>query len=203
MLFVIIPIWGILIFYYLGLYNAVLRYMSVKLLKAIAIGVSVLILSIYTLGYLFSFHDLPRSVPLIFGLCAWVYLSGSRLFIRGYYHWLNNRISQHQKVIIYGAGAAGLQLVLSMQASGEYTPVAFIDNDINKIGVDLSGIPTRPPSELGSLIARHKVKALLLAIGNISPEQRSKILQYISKFSIKVLSFPQQMKLLMRVCYQN
>ena len=189
-LFVVLPILGVFIFDRLGLYKAVVRFMSIHLLKAVALGVFILVLFIYSFSYLLDMINAPRSVPLIFGLAAWMYLSGSRLLIRGYYQWLSNKISSQNDVIIYGAGSIGTQLILSMQASGIFRPIALLDDDKNKIGTNLHGIVIKSPEDLGKLVNQNNVKMVLLAIGNLSSKERARILGQISKFPVKVKTVP-------------
>src|SRR5690606_30408955 len=67
----------ILAFVKLGLYRAVIRYLSEHAFLAILIGVVLSSVSLIVLGFLF--HALvPRSVPVIYGALAFLLVAGTR-----------------------------------------------------------------------------------------------------------------------------
>jgi lipopolysaccharide cholinephosphotransferase len=53
-----------------------------------------------------------------------------------------------QKIVIFGAGQAGVAALKNLQA--KYLPVAFCDNDANKVGTELASLPIICPQELQS-----------------------------------------------------
>ncbi|NRP37565.1 UDP-N-acetyl-alpha-D-glucosamine C6 dehydratase [Marinobacterium sp. xm-a-121] len=189
-LFLVTPVLGVLIFMKLGMYRAVLRYMNVKLLQSVAVGVFLLVLVLYSSAVIFDIWRVPRSVPIIFGLAAWLYLGGSRLILRSYYHWLSGKVSNRHVAIIYGAGSAGAQLALSLQAGGEVKPIAFIDDDRNLQKNIVCGLRVHSPSELEKLVERHGVDSIMLAMLNVTAAQRRLILERLSKLSVHILTMP-------------
>lgn len=140
-LFIFIPLFGVVVFVKLGLYRAVIRYMSVKVLQSIALGVVLIIAGAYAFAQLIDLAGVPRSIPIIFGLSAWLYLGGSRLIIRSYYHWLISNHVKRERVVIYGAGGAGSQLALLLKGGAEYTPVVFVDDDKALWRSQVQGLP--------------------------------------------------------------
>ncbi len=86
----------------------------------------------------------PRSVPLMATLVALAVTVLARVSFRRYRdHRSRPNRSSAQRVIVFGAGDAGLQLVRSMlsdSASG-YLPVAMIDDDQRAWGRRLAGVP--------------------------------------------------------------
>jgi FlaA1/EpsC-like NDP-sugar epimerase len=132
----------------------------------------------------------PRSVPIIFGLSAWLYLGGSRLVLRSYYHWLSGKVSSRHVAIIYGAGSAGAQLALSLQAGGEVKPVAFIDDDRKLQKNTVCGLRVYSPGELETLVERHGVDSIMLAMLNVTAAQRRLILERLSNLSVNILTMP-------------
>jgi len=189
-LFVFIPFVGVAIFIKLGLYRAVVRFMSMRLLSSVASGVALLIAAAFVFVKLTDIHGIPRSIPLIFGMAAWLYLGGSRLLVRSYYHWLTTRNQSVQKVLIYGAGSAGSQLVHSLNQGDEYRVKGFIDDDASIVGSSLAGIKVYPTKVLKDLIEANNIDAILLAIPNASRGQRCSVLQLVSQFPVHVQSIP-------------
>ena len=195
-LFVVTPIFGVFIFVKLGLYRAVVRYMNVKLLQSVALGVFLLVACLYALAVSFDIWRVPRSVPIIFGLSAWLYLGGSRIIIRSYYHWLSTRLSKHNRTVIYGAGSAGAQLALSLQAAGDMNPVAFIDDDPKLHRSTLCGLKIYSRDQIKSFINDRGVHTVLLAMVNISASKRKQVLEALADFPVQVKTMPSVSELL-------
>ena len=111
------------VFIKLGLYRAVIRYLSDKAFLTIVYGVAASALSMIVLGYLMQVF-IPRSVPIIYGALAFVFVSGTRLGVR----MIVNHPKQMAKeaVAIVGAGETGMQLASALEQGMEYRPVVFV-----------------------------------------------------------------------------
>jgi len=134
-----------------GFYRLYWRYASIEELLYITIlmVIAVLIQAVFfdameLLGYS-GLDILPRSLPLIDGLLSCIFIGGLRFSIR-----IVERISQQrpvfntqERVLIVGAGSAGISLVQQMQRNPQlgFHPVAFIDDDRRKFGAYIRGIP--------------------------------------------------------------
>ena len=195
-LFLVAPVFGVLIFIKLGLYRAVVRYMNAKLFQTVAIGVLLLVSVLYAAALFFDIWRVPRSVPIIFGLSAWLYLGGSRLIVRSYYHWLTNKTNTRERVIIYGAGAAGAQLALMLNSGSEYYPVAFVDDDKTLKKVNVAGCKVHPTLDLPDLINRFEVAHILLAMPSASAEERRRVLEQLSELHVSIKSMPSMLELI-------
>lgn len=189
-LFAVAPVVGVLIFVKLGMYRAVVRYMNVKLLQSVALGVFLLVAALYLAAVTFDIWRVPRSVPLIFGLSAWLYLGGSRIIIRSYYHWLTTSAGKANATLIYGAGSAGAQLALALQASGEAQPIGFIDDDPKLWRSSVCGLPVHSAHALEKLLATQQVKTVLLAMLNVTPQRRRAILDRLAPLGLEVKTMP-------------
>nr|WP_236744045.1 hypothetical protein [Marinobacter similis] len=97
----------ICVFIKLGLYRAVIRYLSDKAFLTVVYGVIASALCMIVLGYLMQVF-IPRSVPIIYGALAFVFVSGTRLGVR----MMVNHPKQRAKeaVAIVGAGETGMAL---------------------------------------------------------------------------------------------
>ena len=195
-LFVFVPIFGISVFIKLGIYRTVIRFMNTKILQTIAVGVGLIILGIYTFTQLYGLTTVPRSVPIIFGLCALLYFGVSRLLIRGLYHWLVSTQSESKRAVIYGAGEAGSQLSMLLHLSTEFVPVAFIDDDSHLWGNQVRGLGIFNPIELPNLIEKKQIDVVLLALPQADEFRRGEILRTISKLPVEVKSMPSLSELL-------
>lgn len=195
-LFVIMPIVGVCIFMRLGLYRAIVRFMGIQAIWAVVKGVSLLALFLWALAFVFQVQPFPRSIPIIFSLVALVYVGGSRLLIRHYYHWLLRHHVDKDAVLIYGAGGAGIQLATALSDGREYYPVGFIDDDASLWKSTIKGLPVYGLEYLGEVINREDVKHLLLAIPNASNQERKRVLEQLSVYSIHIQTIPSMPDLL-------
>jgi len=189
-LFVITPVLGVALFAKLGLYRAVVRFINTQAVKAVVLGVGALALSLYMFAEFLGISQFPRSVPINFALAAILYVGGSRLAVRSYYHWLIKHFVKKEPVLIYGAGGAGVQLAGLLDGGAEYTPVGFLDDDASLWRSSVAGLPVYNPNTLGEVIENQEVTHLLLAIPGVSGRRRREILEYVAEFPLHVKTMP-------------
>ncbi len=189
-LFIATPLVGLLVFMKLGLYRAVVRFMGAQAILAVFKGVAVLAVLMWALAYFFQIAQFPRSVPAIFALAALVYVGGSRLLVRNYYHWLIGRYVKKEPVLIYGAGGAGVQLSTALAGGAEYVPVGFLDDDPSLRKSTVAGMPVYDPAKIGELIASEGVTHVLLALPSASRSERRVILERLAEHSVHVKTIP-------------
>lgn len=171
----------------LGLYRAVIRFIDTKALSAIFIGSMLSGLLMVIVNY-FIQTPMPRSVPFIYSALLLIFVGGSRLMIRGLISTQNSR--GREGVIIFGAGSSGRQLAMSLQHGAEYRPVAFVDDNLELKNTQVAGTKVHERKELEDLIQKHQVKKILLAIPSASAKHRKKILNYLEKLPVEVLTMP-------------
>ncbi len=182
----IIP-FSILAFVKLGLYRAVLRYMSLQALTAILLGV---VASTVTLVFVSYFTDatLPRTVPIIYAAFALVFVGGTRALVRSL---VGSGVKRDgEPVIIYGAGVSGRQLLNSLVLSHEYYPYAFVDDDKALHGSVIQGVHVHSPSIIRKLISQKAATKVLLAIPSATRTKRKVILERLESLSTQVLTIP-------------
>jgi len=100
-----------------------------------------------------------------------------------------------QRVIIYGAGSAGLQLYESLRQEGTYQLAAFVDDNPKLQGGRLREKSILSFHSLQNLHANNPLDWVLLALPGVKHEQRKKILQQIRllKVGVRVLPTADQM----------
>ena len=167
----------------LGLYRAVIRFLGYQVLTAVVIGVAISSLAMIIAGYLLQAF-VPRSVPLIFLGLGLLFVGGTRFALRALFAVDSNRGRQH--VVIYGAGESGLQLATTLLQGRVFRPVAFLDDDKSKHGTILNGLRVHKPRHLVRIAADYNVGRVLLAMPQLSPSERARIIQNLSRSEIKV-----------------
>ena len=182
------PVLALPIFMRFGLYRAVIRYISFKALWAIAQAVSLYALLWGVITFMSAAQGIPRSVILINWVLSLLVISGARLIARWLFDDMGNNTGK--KVIIYGAGSAGRQLLVALEHSAEYAAVAFIDDNKALVKGFVNGIEVIDKSKLKFFIDKYQVEEILLAMPSISNSCRKQIIDFLQEFAIKVRTLP-------------
>lgn len=172
----------------MGLYRAVIRYLGPKAVLTVVAGVTVSVLLLTVLNELVWQRALPLGVFPIYWAFALIYVGGSRFVVRGLmnFRWSNGT----QRVAIYGAGTAGVQLAAALNRSGRYHPMAFIDENRSLQGNTINGIEIFAPQMLPSLIRDEGLSAILLALPKQSRRRRQEILKTLEPLGVLVQTVP-------------
>jgi FlaA1/EpsC-like NDP-sugar epimerase len=176
------------IFVRMGLYRAIIRYLGPKAVLAVIAGVSASVVLLSLLNEIVWDRALPLGVFPIFWSFALIYVGGSRFIVRGLmnFRWSNGT----QRVAIYGAGAAGVQLATALNRSGRYHPMAFIDENRSLQGSTINGIEVFDPKMLPDLIRDEGLTVILLALPTQSRRRRQEILKTLEPLSVLVQTVP-------------
>lgn len=171
----------------LGLYRAILRYLTFHVLAVVSLGVIISAASISVLAF-FLDASVPRSIPIIYGAFLCLLCGGSRLVVRIFFAQVNNRGSK--RVLIYGAGTAGRQLAFALRSSDTHKVVGFIDEDKALYNTIIMGLKVKGISSAESLIEKYSVSQILLAVPSASRARRKEILNSLVHLSPEVLTVP-------------
>ena len=178
----------VVVFKRLGLYRAVLRYLTFQALSVVTIGTLVSALLLAVLG-VYSGHPFPRTVPIIYGAFLALLCGGSRAIIRSLV--AQSYAHQSRNVLIYGAGSGGRQLAMALRGSGEYRVRAFIDGDSTLTNTVILGLPVIPMSDVMNMINKHDVSQVLLAVPSAKRSRRKEILDELAKMLVEVRTVPE------------
>lgn len=159
------------VFYLCGMYSLGWRHVGLHdmLLAArtAALGSVLLTLLVFVFGRLLTLPPLYVLIPVDF-MATLCLVGGFRISGRVYAELRNGRHSAHPKrVLVYGAGSAGEQLVRAMQSDVQHTyqPVGFIDDDVSKVGTTIHGVKVLGTgNDLGRISSAYRVDELLIAI---------------------------------------
>lgn len=136
------------------------------------------------------FSGFPRSVLVIDFAFTLIGLIGVRIGKRSVRCLRSLRSSppNSRRVIIVGAGAAGEMVVRSLlQDMGiTYWPVGFLDDDLNKHGLSIHGVPVvGSRNSLPEIIKSHSIEAVLIAMPSASPSVIKETVDIARKSGIK------------------
>ncbi|MEG0007291.1 MAG: nucleoside-diphosphate sugar epimerase/dehydratase [Aeromonas sp.] len=177
---------SIALFVRLGLYRAVLRYVSFRVLWTISLG-AFLSTCFFVMAAFYFDVFLPRTVSVIYLSFLVLLVGGVRLFFRAL---LNTTRLARTQVLIYGAGSSGRQLQVALLQGNEFYPVAFVDDDPAKQGCVIQGCTVYNSTELPILIDHHGVQKILLAMPSSTRARRQEVINALEPLSCEVLSIP-------------
>ena len=172
----------------MGLYRAVIRYIGSRAIQSILIGVSISVVILAILKWLLPSTALSFDVLVVYWSLAIIYVTSSRFFARSFLQ--RHRRLSAERVIIYGAGSAGVGLVWSMQRLGRYYPVGFVDDEPALQGVTVAGLEVDSPKQLPSLIRNKGVSAVLIALPSTSRRRRREIIESLEPLGVRLQIVP-------------
>ena len=179
----------IFIFSQLGLYRAILRYLTFQALFVVSIGTLFSMFAFY--GLRFYIDELvPRTVPIIYALFLVLFAGGSRMIMRNYISNRNVFKSYRKNVIIYGAGSTGRQLCFTLRSNQEYKVVAFVDKDLTLFNTNIMGVRVYNSDDITKVIDKKNITKILLALPSASRSERKAVLSGLESLSIEVQTVP-------------
>jgi FlaA1/EpsC-like NDP-sugar epimerase len=185
-----VPVLSMPVFVGLGLYRAVVRFMGLQALLAVVKGVTISALIMAVVTVLVGQYGFPRSVLVLYWLIALVLVGGSRLAARSFFHRITRGRHAKERVIIYGAGAAGVEAASALMSGREYSPVAFVDDDSVLQGQEVHGIRVHSPASLEHLADRYGATQVLLAMPSVGRSQRRRIISDLEAKQLHVKTLP-------------
>ena len=176
-----------------GLYRSVLRHagpeLLVLLLRSVLLGAGLFAL----MDLMLEEYHIPRSIIVMSAAFSFLGLLSTRLMIR----WVvrlhvvePQQREKLQRVVIYGAGSAGLQLYESLRQEGTYQLAAFVDDDPKLQGGLLREKSILSFSGLQELHLNNPLDWVLLALPGVKHEERKNILQQIRLLKVGVRVLP-------------
>ena len=175
------------IFVRLGLYRAVVRFIGAQAIVAVTAGVTASVVVLAVINAVLPGDGIPLKALLIYWALALVYVGGTRILARNL---MNLRPVGAERVVVYGAGAAGAQAVSALRSGGSYDPVAFIDDDPSLHRSAVAGIDVYGPGALRMLIEEESVRVVLLALPSQSRRRRQEILKLLEPYPVRVMTVP-------------
>jgi FlaA1/EpsC-like NDP-sugar epimerase len=189
------------IFWSFGFYRRYWRYASIEELIYISLlmGASVIVQSLlfdvlsYTLP--FTVDELPESLPFIDGLLSCIFIGALRFSVRVVER-VNQRrgiYSPRERVLIIGAGSAGVSLVQEMQKNPQlgFHPVAFIDDDPQKLKARIRGIVVvGDRDKIPDIVQSLRIHKAIVAMPAVAGKVIREIVDICSQAGIQTCTLP-------------
>ena len=197
-IYALAPTLAIPVFVRLGLYRAIFRYTDLAALMAVtqavgayAIAFFLILFWQHTLWASRSPEFLPRSLGILQPLIFLLLVGSSRLVAR---FWLagGRRAdpAARGRLLIYGAGDAGVQTAAAIANARQFVLVGFVDDDPAKAGRSINGVTVYPPHSIRDLVERSAVSDILLALPSATRARRNDIIASLSTVAVHIRTLP-------------
>ena len=187
----------LIIFWGVGFYRRYWKYASIEegiYIVTLMMGVVVIQTTLFNLLEMLL-GELPQSLPILEGILSCIFVILLRFSVR-----VVERISHRQKisknrerVLIIGAGSAGVSLVEDMQRNPQFGayPVGFIDDDIKKQNIHLRGIPVLGNRQkIAEVIKTLKIRKVIIAMPTVPGQTIRQIVDICQNNGVQPSTLP-------------
>ena len=187
---------NIVVFASLRIYAGIVRYTSaqdsLRILLAVVLS-SFSIFFIHAVSVSFGFMPFVSVTSLIlYSLCCFVFLISYRFFVKFFFLYVKNLKLDKVRVIIYGAGEAGLATKRTFDHDPKFNKniLAFVDDDDRKVGKMIDGVRILDAKYLEKLIVLHEVDEIIFESYTIPVERKNAIVDVCLQHEVKALNIP-------------
>ena len=155
--------------YGFSLYTGKYASSSLEEVIALCLSTAITIILLFTLRVLTDFSLVPRSVPIVAGTLAIIFMLVSRILTSPRFSKLLPNELNGEKTLVYGAGIAGRQIVEQMLwQSDKYNPIGFLDDDPAKSNLRIFGRRVMGNvNTLEMIVKKFEIRILIVAISGI------------------------------------
>ncbi len=177
-------------------YAGIIRYTSSKdaqrIFVVISIGSVILGITDIITYNLQGKLIIPTSIIIIDFIVTVFLLVAARTIVKVVYYELKNPRRDKTKVIVYGAGEAGVITLrtLDKDAGAKYKVVAFVDDDKKKKGKKIEGVKIYHTDELDELLKETEISFIIISTTHISPTKKQKLVEKCLNYNTRVLNVP-------------
>ena len=175
--------------YLSGFYRVVLRSFEDAQIKQVALALLMLAVFFTLLSKYRILPQLPPMLPWVYAVLVFAWLWASRSAAKV----LLNRVHGQQdrkRVLIYGAGQSGRQVLALLMSTADMKVVGFVDDDPLLLGGQIAGQRIYAGADVARVIEQQKVDTVLLAMPSTPRPRRREILQQLENQHVNVLSLP-------------
>jgi FlaA1/EpsC-like NDP-sugar epimerase len=177
----------VLTFIRLGLYRAVVRFLSDRAMLTISGGALISVVWLLLFGAVLEV-PLPGAVVIMYGTLAFLFVGGTRLGVRMLINHPGHR--NKQPVGIVGVGETGRQLASALAHGTEHRPAAFFTLEPAAHLSLISAVPVYSIDHAEKVIRQQNLKRILLALDDNSAAERREVLAQLEPLSIPVQVVP-------------
>ena len=134
--------------------------------------------------------DFPLGVHVMFGAIFFSLVVLSRVILLHIVLQIYRTGEARCRVLIYGAGTTGTQLVSALRGHETIEPIAFVDDNIALQGLNVSKLPVYSPRGIAELTVEKQIDRVLLAVPSLSTPKQAQIARRLEKLGLEVQTLP-------------
>tara|TARA_X000000950_G_scaffold198387_1_gene238946 strand:- start:5 stop:1921 length:1917 start_codon:yes stop_codon:yes gene_type:complete len=180
------------IFWICGIYKTIFRFAGLSIIFTVTFSIILYGFLFFLVIGVYGIEEVPRSIAIIQPMLLFFAITSSRLIVK-YLLTLNFKSyknSNKQNILIYGAGEAGRQLLITLENNPEFKVVGFLDDNNQLHNQTILNHIVHSPSKLEKLIQSKDVIFIFLALPSIGRNKRNQILETLNKYKITVKTLP-------------
>lgn len=177
-------------------YAGIIRYTSIqdsfRILFSISISNGIFLFGNFFYITFYGSFLVPTTVLITAGLTSFLFLITYRLLIKYFFLYIKNLNLSRKKVIIYGAGEAGLATKRTFDHDINLNKkiVAFIDDDERKVGKTIDGVKILDARKIATFVDKHQLDEIIFASYTIPDSRKDEVIDLCLENDIKVLNIP-------------
>ncbi len=185
------PLLAVPLFIKFGLYRAIFRYTGQAALVTTGKAVAVYAVLLVSLLLWRQWPNVPRTLGILQPVIFLLLVGASRAFARFWLAGLTASTARaNGRLLIFGAGAAGVQTAFALGGVTQYQLVGFLDDDPAKVGRSINGVAVFSAQNLPQLVQAESITDILLAMPGASRERRNQIIRSLDGLPVHVRSLP-------------
>ena len=189
--YAVAPVLAVPVFIRFGLYRAIFRYSGQAAMVATAKAVAISGLLLLAVLLWQAWPGVPRTVGALQPLIFLVLVGASRAIARFWLAGIAGVPKRLQgRLLIFGAGMAGVQTASAMGISGQYVMLGFIDDDPIKVGRSINGVPVFAPGQVADVVAEQGITDILLALPSAPRARRNSIIASLRALPVHIRTLP-------------
>jgi len=178
------------IFWLTGLYKTIFRFQGSSIIFTVFVATFAYALLYFSLISIYGIKGIPRSIGIIQPMLLFLAISTSRISIKFLFLSDLKKSKNKTNVLIYGAGSAGRQLLISLENNLQMKVVGFLDDDPQFHRQKILGQTVYDPMNIEKLINTKNIDIVLLALPSITRQKRNQIINILNKYKITIKTLP-------------
>ena len=133
---------------------------------------------------------MPPAAYIVFGASFFVFVVISRAVMLQVLLAVYRSAPTRCRVLIYGAGTTGMQLVSAFRSHSQIEPVAFVDDSPALQGMNVAQLPVFSPMRIPEIVEDRNIDRVLLAMPSQSQPKQAQIARRLQKMGLDVQTLP-------------
>jgi FlaA1/EpsC-like NDP-sugar epimerase len=178
------------IFWIMGLYKTIFRFQGSSIIFAVFIATFAYSLLYFVVIGIYGIQGVPRSIGIIQPILLFLSVSATRILIKFLFLKNFKKSKNKTNVLIYGAGSAGRQLLISLDNNPEMKVFGFLDDNPQFHRQKILGKTVYDPLKIDKLTNKNNIELILLAIPSITKQKKNQIINDLNKYKVTVKTLP-------------